>query len=152
MKSSWSGRPPARIYTLLFDPVQGLNLFEALRVGRALDEYDYVSFEDPLPSTDIDGLVELRQKLDVPIEVGEFLYSIYDFGEYIRRGAMDIVRLIADNVGGISGAYRIAQLADAFGMPCTPTIGATRTIWRCISTSSWRRPTVTGLRCPTRRK
>jgi len=107
-------------YTLLFDPVQGLNLFEALRVGRALDEYDYVSFEDPLPSTDIDGLVELQQKLDVPIEVGEFLYSIYDFGEYIRRGAMDIVRLIADNVGGISGAYRIAQLADAFGMPCTP--------------------------------
>jgi L-alanine-DL-glutamate epimerase-like enolase superfamily enzyme len=107
-------------YTLLFDPVQGLNVFEALRVGRALDEYDYVSFEDPIPSTDIDGLIELRKKLDVPIEVGEFLYSIYDFGEYIRRGATDIVRLIADNVGGISGAHRIAQLADAMGMPCTP--------------------------------
>jgi L-alanine-DL-glutamate epimerase-like enolase superfamily enzyme len=107
-------------YTLLFDPVQGLNVFEALRVGRALDENDFVSFEDPIPSTDIDGLIELRQKLDVPIEVGEFLYSIYDFGEYIRRGAMDIVRLIADNVGGISGGHRIAQLADAFGMPCTP--------------------------------
>ncbi len=107
-------------YTLLFDPVQQLNVFEALRVGRALDEYNYCSFEDPIPSTDIDGLIELRKKLDVPIEVGEFLYSIYDFGEYIRRGAMDIVRLIADNVGGISGSHRIAQLADAMGMPCTP--------------------------------
>jgi L-alanine-DL-glutamate epimerase-like enolase superfamily enzyme len=30
------------------------------------------------------------------------------------------VRLIADNVGGISGSHRIAQLADAMSMPCTP--------------------------------
>jgi L-alanine-DL-glutamate epimerase-like enolase superfamily enzyme len=58
--------------------------------------------------------------LTVPIEVGEFLYTISDYAEYIRRGALDIVRLIADNVGGISGSFRIAQLADAFGMPCTP--------------------------------
>jgi L-alanine-DL-glutamate epimerase-like enolase superfamily enzyme len=107
-------------FTLLFDPVQRYNVFEALKVGRVLDEYGYVSFEDPIPSTDLDGLIELRSKLDVPIEVGEFLYSVYDFAEYIRRGGMDIVRLIADNVGGISGSYRIAQLADAFGMPCTP--------------------------------
>jgi L-alanine-DL-glutamate epimerase-like enolase superfamily enzyme len=107
-------------YTLLFDPVQRYNVFEALKVGHALEEYGYVSFEDPIPSTDIDGLIELREKLNVPIEVGEFLYSVSDYADYIKHGAMDIVRLIADNVGGISGAFRIAQLADAFGMPCTP--------------------------------
>jgi L-alanine-DL-glutamate epimerase-like enolase superfamily enzyme len=107
-------------FTLLFDPVQRYNVFEAIRVGRVLDELNYVSFEDPIPSIDIEGLIDLRQKLDVPIEVGEFLYSVYDFAEYIRRGAMDVVRLIADNVGGISGSFRIGQLADAFGMPCTP--------------------------------
>ena len=107
-------------YTLLFDPVQRYNVFEALKVGHALEEYGFVSFEDPIPSTDIDGLIELREKLNVPIEVGEFLYSVSDYADYIKHGAMDIVRLIADNVGGISGAFRIAQLADAFGMPCTP--------------------------------
>jgi len=107
-------------FTLLFDPVQGYNLFEAIKVGEVLDENGYVSFEDPLPSTDIEGLIQLRQKLRVPVEVGEFLFSIQGFAEYIRRGAMDIVRLIGDNVGGISGSFRVAQLADAFGMPCTP--------------------------------
>ena len=107
-------------FTLLFDPVQRYNVFEALKVGRALEEYGFVSFEDPIPTTDIEGLIELRKKLTVPIEIGEFLYTIQGFAEYIRRGALDIVRLIGDNVGGISGSLRIAQLAEAFGMPCTP--------------------------------
>jgi len=107
-------------FTLLFDPVQQYNVHEALAVGHVLEECGFVSFEDPIPSTDIEGLIYLRQKLTVPIEVGEFLYSVQAFAEYIRRGAMDIVRLIADNVGGITGSFRIGQLADAFGMPCTP--------------------------------
>jgi L-alanine-DL-glutamate epimerase-like enolase superfamily enzyme len=107
-------------FTLLFDPVQQYNVFEALRVGHALEEYNYYSFEDPIPTTDIEGLIELRQKLTVPIEVGEFIYAIQGYAEYIRRGALDIVRLISDNVGGITGSFRVGQLADAFGMPCTP--------------------------------
>jgi len=107
-------------FTLLFDPVQRYNVFEALRVGRALEEYNYSSFEDPIPTSDIEGLIELRQKLTVPIEIGEFIYGIQGYAEYIRRGALDIVRLISDNVGGITGSFRVGQLADAFGMPCTP--------------------------------
>ena len=107
-------------FTLLFDPVQRYNLFEAIKVGHVLSEYGYVSFEDPIPTSDIEGLIELRQKLDVPVEIGEFIYTIQGYAEYIRRGALDIVRLIGDNVGGISGSLRVAQLADAFGMPCTP--------------------------------
>jgi L-alanine-DL-glutamate epimerase-like enolase superfamily enzyme len=107
-------------YTLLYDAVQQYNYYEALRVGRALDEYGYVSFEDPMQTTDLEGLIELRKHLDVPTEVGEFLTDIYDYGEYIKRDAMGIVRLITDNVGGITGSFRVGQLADTFGMPCTP--------------------------------
>jgi L-alanine-DL-glutamate epimerase-like enolase superfamily enzyme len=107
-------------YALLFDPVQRYNYFEALKVGRVLDEYGYVSFEDPIPTTDIEGLIELRKNLDVPIEVGEFILDVYGYAEYLQRGAVDVVRLIADNIGGITGSFRVGQMADAFGMPCTP--------------------------------
>jgi len=107
-------------FTLLYDAVQAYNYYEALRVGRALDEYGFDSFEDPMQTTDIEGLIELRKHLDVPTEVGEFLTDIYDYGEYIKRDAMGIVRLITDNVGGITGSFRVGQLADTFGMPCTP--------------------------------
>jgi len=37
------------------------------------------------------GLVELARAVDVPLHVGEFLFSIYDYPEYIRRGAVDVV-------------------------------------------------------------
>ena len=120
-------------------------------VGHALEEYGYVSFEDPIPSTDIEGLIELRQKLTVPIEVGEFLYSVQGFAEYIRRGALDIVRLIADNVGGITGSFRVGQLADAFGMPCTPHNWGNGYDLAVHITSSWRCPIATGSKCRIRR-
>ena len=107
-------------FVLAHDPVQRYNRFEALKVGRVLDELNYAWFEDPIPTTDLEGLVELNRALDLPLHVGEFLASISDFAEYIRRGALDVARLIADNVGGISGSMRVGVLADAFNLECTP--------------------------------
>jgi L-alanine-DL-glutamate epimerase-like enolase superfamily enzyme len=102
------------------DPVGVYTREEAIKVGRLLDELNYVAYEDPIPTTDIDGLVELCRALDVPIHIGEFIFSIYDYPEYIRRGALDVVRLIVDNIGGITGAMKVARLAECFGMECAP--------------------------------
>lgn len=107
-------------FVLAHDPVQRYNLFEALKVGRVLDDLNYAWFEDPIPTTDLEGLVELNRALDLPLHVGEFLTSISGFAEYIKRGALDVARLIADNVGGISGSMRVGALADAFNLECTP--------------------------------
>lgn len=107
-------------FVLMHDPVQAYNRHEAMTVGRLLDELNYAWFEDPIRTIDTEGLVELAAALDLPLHVGEFLYSIADYAEYIKRGAVDVVRLIADNVGGMSGSMRVGLLADAFGMECTP--------------------------------
>jgi L-alanine-DL-glutamate epimerase-like enolase superfamily enzyme len=107
-------------FVLMLDPVGVYDRRQAVEVGHHLDKLGYVAFEDPLPTTDIDGLVELASKVDVPLHVGEFLFSIYDYPEYIRRGAVDAVRFVVDNVGGISGGMKIGRLAECFGMPCVP--------------------------------
>ena len=107
-------------YPLMFDPVQGYNVFSALKVGRLLEDQGYVAFEDPIPTTDIEGLIVLARSLDVPINVGEFIMDINGFADYIKRDALDIVRFIADNIGGITGGIRVCQLAEAFGMECQP--------------------------------
>ncbi|HYZ84144.1 MAG TPA: mandelate racemase/muconate lactonizing enzyme family protein [Bryobacteraceae bacterium] len=107
-------------FILLADPVGVYTREEAIKVGRLLQDLNFVGYEDPIPTTDIDGLVELCSALDIPIHVGEFIFSPYNYPEYIRRGALDVVRLITDNVGGITGAMKIARLAECFGMECAP--------------------------------
>jgi L-alanine-DL-glutamate epimerase-like enolase superfamily enzyme len=107
-------------YPLMFDPVQGYNVYSALRVGRVLEDQGYIAFEDPIPTTDMEGLITLVRSLDVPINIGEFLMDINGFADYIKRDALDIVRFIADNIGGITGGIRICQLAEAFGMEVQP--------------------------------
>jgi L-alanine-DL-glutamate epimerase-like enolase superfamily enzyme len=107
-------------FPLLFDRVGGYTRDEAIKVGRVLDQQNYVSYEDPIPTNDIDGLAQLAQALDLPITIGEFIFSPYDFTEYIRRGACDVVRFIVDNIGGITGGMKVARLAECFGMECQP--------------------------------
>ena len=105
---------------LMYDPVGVLTRDEAMTVGRLLDQLHYVSFEDALPTKDIDGLVELAGALDVPVTMGEFIPSPYEYTDYILRGAMDEVRFIVDNIGGITGGMKVARMAECFGMMCQP--------------------------------
>ena len=107
-------------FPLLFDRVGGYTRDEAIKVGRALDQLSYVSYEDPIPTSDIEGLAQLAEALDLPITIGEFLASPYDYAEYIRRGACDEVRFIVDNIGGITGGMKVARMAECFSMECQP--------------------------------
>ena len=113
-------RPSGDEFILSHDPVQAYTRDEALVVGRLLDELQYIFFEDPIRTTDKEGLIWLASKLDTPLHVGEFIFSIADFAEYIRDGALQGLRFIADNVGGISGSMRLGLLADAHGIECVP--------------------------------
>ena len=107
-------------FVLMHDPVQMYNRFEALAVGQLLDELNYLWFEDPIHTIDQAGLIELQKRLHLPMHVGEFLYSIADYADYIKHDALGAVRLISDNVGGLSGSMRIGLLADAHGLECAP--------------------------------
>jgi len=105
-------------YPLMFDG--GGNVYSALKVGRLLDELGYLWYEDPIPTTDVECLIVLARELDVPLNMGEFIMDLHTFAVYIKRDALDIVRFIADNIGGITGGMRVAQLAAAFGLECQP--------------------------------
>jgi len=107
-------------FPLLFDRVGAYTRDEAMKVGRVLDRLNYVSYEDPIPTSDIDGLAQLTQALDLPITIGEFIFSPYDYSEYIRRDALDEVRFIVDNIGGITSGMKVGRLAECFGMECQP--------------------------------
>ena len=56
----------------------------------------------------------MARSLDVPINVGDFIMDINGFADYIKGDALDIVRFLADNIGGITGGHRIVIAALAW--------------------------------------
>jgi len=64
--------------------------------------------------------VELSRTLHTPLIVGEFMFSVYDYGEYVRRDAAGMFRFVVDNIGGITSGLKIGALAECFGMECSP--------------------------------
>jgi len=107
-------------FILIHHAVGNYSRFEAMEVGRVLDELHFRGFEDPLPSTDLEGHEELSRALKTPLIVGEFMFSLYDYGEYVRRDAAGMFRFVVDNIGGITGGLKIGTLAECFGMECSP--------------------------------
>ena len=107
-------------FMLILDRVGVYTRQEALTVGRLLDELKFIGYEDPIPSSDIDGLVELARQLDFQLHIGEYVNDMYDFAEYIRRQALGVVRFSLPNIGGITEGMKLASLAECFGMECAP--------------------------------
>ena len=92
---------------------------DALRVGRAIEDLDYYWYEEPIPDYDIEGLIMLRDKLDIPICATEnVLTGMYDIPEFILRRAVDIVRSDTRLFGGITPCKRVADLCGVFAMQC----------------------------------
>ena len=55
-----------------------------------------------------------------PIAVGESIYSIRHFREYMARGACSIVQVDVARIGGITPWLKVAHAAEAFDMPVCP--------------------------------
>jgi D-arabinonate dehydratase/D-galactarolactone cycloisomerase len=93
---------------------------QALRVGRALEEYDVFWFEEPLSPDNVDGYCTLTRALDTSIAAGEASFTRYDFRDLFARGAVDIVQPNACRTGGLSEARKIAAMSAAYHIPYAP--------------------------------
>ena len=75
---------------------------------------------EPLLADDRAGHVHVRQATGIPIAVGETLYTRYEFADYMRAGAVDVVQADIPRVGGFTEWMKIARLAEAFNLPVAP--------------------------------
>lgn len=92
------------------------------RVGM-LSEHRLFWLEEPTLSDDIDGHRSIRQRLPVPIAVGESLYTKHQFAHWITQGACDYIQPDVFRVGGITEFIKIAHLAEAHNVPLAPHFG-----------------------------
>jgi L-alanine-DL-glutamate epimerase-like enolase superfamily enzyme len=107
-------------FELMVDANQCFTLSEALRRAPRYAELGIAWFEEPLPADDVTGHVRLAAASDVPIAVGESLYSIVQFADYVQRGACSIVQVDVARIGGITPWLKVAHLAEACNVAVCP--------------------------------
>ncbi len=87
---------------------------EALRVGKALEQLNYLWFEEPIDDRDLSGLRELCTALGIPILAGETLmHEPGLLAEFFALGAFDLIRGNARH--GTTPLVGLARLAQARG-------------------------------------
>lgn len=107
-------------YEIMTDCNQGFTVDEAIRRAERLRSLDLAWIEEPLPADDIDGHVRLSRSTSTPVAVGESLYSIRHFREYMQKGACSIVQVDVGRIGGITPWLKVAHAAEAFNIPVCP--------------------------------
>ncbi|MFJ4788774.1 enolase C-terminal domain-like protein [Streptomyces sp. NPDC088794] len=101
---------------LMYDGSAGFDLPDAIRVGRALSEADYLWYEEPMREFSISAYQKLAESVAIPLLVAETSDGAHmNSADFIRAGAATFgVRAGTTLRGGITGAMRTAHLADAY--------------------------------------
>jgi L-alanine-DL-glutamate epimerase-like enolase superfamily enzyme len=107
---------------LMVDANQGFTVEHAVRLGRKLEEFNLIWFEEPVQAYDLEGSARVAAALDVPIASGETEYTRYGFRQMLEMKAADILMPDLGRVGGFTEFLKVAHMAEAYEVPVSPHI------------------------------
>jgi L-alanine-DL-glutamate epimerase-like enolase superfamily enzyme len=106
--------------TLYADSNSSYDVPKAIEVGRLMEEYGYGFFEEPCRFDHLEQTKEVADALKMSVAGGEQEFSEYRFRWAIYHRAVDVVQPDLHYYGGFIRAMRVARMADAAGLLCTP--------------------------------
>jgi L-alanine-DL-glutamate epimerase-like enolase superfamily enzyme len=107
-------------FDIMVDANQSMTSAEAIRRAAAFADLDLTWFEEPLPADDVSGHARLAQSTAIPIAVGESLYSLGQFRDYLQRDAAHVIQVDVARIGGITPWLKVAHLAESFNAVVCP--------------------------------
>ena len=110
---------------IMVDANHAYDATAAIRLGRAIEELDIAWFEEPVPPEDLDGYLQVKSALRIPIAGGEAEFTRWGFRDLVQRRAVDILQPDVCAAGGLSECKKIADLASAFGVRVNPHVWGT---------------------------
>jgi galactonate dehydratase len=84
----------------------------AARMARALEPYDPLWFEEPVPPDAPEAMAEIARKTSIPVAAGERLTTLWEFGRLLEMRAASILQPNSGRSGGILQTRKIAALAE----------------------------------------
>lgn len=107
---------------LMYDGSAGFDLPDAMYLGHALAEADYLWYEEPMREFSVSAYAALGRAVRVPLLSAETSDGAYmNSADFVSAGAASFgLRISSELRGGISGAMRTAHLADSFRVRAEP--------------------------------
>jgi galactonate dehydratase len=96
------------------------NLPSAIKIARALEDYQPTWFEDPVKMDNVDALARFAAATHVPTAASETLGTRWAYRELLERAPVGVVIFDPAWVGGISEGKKVATLAEAWQLPIAP--------------------------------
>ena len=93
---------------LMIDAHGSLDSSTAIRVARAVEEFDVSWFEEPTSPNDHAGQAAVRRATTIPIASGEREFTRHDFLWLMQHDALDIAQPDVVRAGGFTEVRRIA--------------------------------------------
>lgn len=104
--------------TFMHDAENRYDRRNALTVARELEEMGFRWFEAPLIDYDVEGYVDLRRRVHIPIVPhGLWMTDLVQLRHALMLQPWDVVRFDVTNAGGFTLGRKMCALAEAFGLP-----------------------------------
>jgi galactonate dehydratase len=97
-----------------------LTVAEAVTFAREIEPYRPMFFEDPIKPGSQDAMAWIADHISVPIATGERYFTLQMFQNLVARRGVHFLRPSIGLCGGITGAKKIAALAEANDMEIVP--------------------------------
>jgi len=85
-----------------------------------LEEYNPIFIEEPLHSENIVTINRIAMNTNIPIALGERLYSRWDFKNVFETRCVDIIQPDLSHAGGITECRKIATMAECYDVALAP--------------------------------
>ncbi|MEO0358767.1 MAG: mandelate racemase/muconate lactonizing enzyme family protein [Pseudomonadota bacterium] len=101
----------------------------AIRLGKALEPYSPLWFEEPIPPDNVHEMAKVAAAVSIPVATGERLCTKAEFATVLRSGAATILQPALGRAGGIWEAKKIATLAEVYNAQMAPHLYAGPVEW-----------------------
>lgn len=96
------------------------NVNDAIKLAQALEPFDLLWLEDPIPPENIEAQRHVTHSTRTPICTGENLYRKHGYRELIEKQAARIIAPDIPKMGGLMEAKKVADHADLYYIPVAP--------------------------------
>jgi L-alanine-DL-glutamate epimerase-like enolase superfamily enzyme len=114
---------------LLFGTHGQFSTAGAIRLGRALEPYQPLWFEEPIPPDNVGEMARVAQAVGIPIATGERLTTKAEFAPLLRAGAASILQPALGRAGGIWEMKKVAAMAEVYNAQMAPHLYAGPVEW-----------------------